>query len=208
MAQATRSPQPAGASPAEGHVSVAHPGDRSQAIATVVAAFVNDPVVRWVYPEPGRYLTGFADFVDVVAGPAFDHGTAFHIEGFSGAAFWLPPGEHYDEEAAMLCIERTVAEHHQPDVFAFLEALERHFPREPVWYLPFIGVDPSHQGRGLGSSLLTHALAECDARHMPAYLESSNPRNIPLYQRHGFEVVAQVDGDGRPPIWPMYRPAR
>src|SRR3546814_12966763 len=42
---------------------------------------------------------------------------------------------------------------------------------------------------GHGDALMAYALAQCDCDHAPAYLESSNPRNIPFYQRHGFEQL-------------------
>lgn len=71
-----------------------------------------------------------------------------------------------------------------------------------------IGVDPRAQGTGLGSALLRHALEQCDAQHLPAYLESSNPKNNPLYERHGFEVLAELQSGDSPPIWPMLRTAR
>ena len=81
-------------------------------------------------------------------------------------------------------------------------------PAEPHWYLPMIGVDPARQGRGLGSALLKHALALCDAERAPAYLESSNPKNVPLYERHGFEVVGEIKPGDFPGLTPMLRPAR
>jgi hypothetical protein len=43
---------------------------------------------------------------------------------------------------------------------------------------------------------------------MPAYLESSNKRNIALYGRHGFEVTSEVVIAVGPRIWPMWREPR
>jgi ribosomal protein S18 acetylase RimI-like enzyme len=56
--------------------------------------------------------------------------------------------------------------------------------------------------------LLTQALARCDADGLPAYLESSNPRNIPLYQRHGFEILGRIQVGDSPVLTPMRRPPR
>ncbi len=44
---------------------------------------------------------------------------------------------------------------------------------------------------------------------MPAYLESSKERNVPLYRRFGFEVIEEHRSKvGSPPIWRMWREPR
>ena len=68
--------------------------------------------------------------------------------------------------------------------------------------------DPAKQGRGYGSALLRHALARCDRDRLPAYLESSNPVNVPLYQRHGFEVIGTIQQGSSPELVPMLRKPR
>ena len=81
-------------------------------------------------------------------------------------------------------------------------------PAEPHWYLPIIGVDPAYQSRGLGGELITHVCNRFDLDYASAYLESSNPKNIPLYQRHGFKILGTLQVGSSPPITPMLRPAR
>jgi ribosomal protein S18 acetylase RimI-like enzyme len=182
--------------------------ERSSAIATLVTAFSADPVVRWLYPEPEQYLTHFPEFIQRFAGRAFDHGTAYYAGDFAGAALWLAPSVQPDEEALVEYIEASVAERDQEAVFEVLEQMDRYHPQEPVWYLPLVGVDPHRQSRGYGSALLQHALLKCDEEHLPAYLESSNERNIPLYERHGFQVIGTIQAEGSPPLWPMLRGGR
>jgi len=55
---------------------------------------------------------------------------------------------------------------------------------------------------------MKHALLACDREQKPAYLESSNPANLSLYERHGFEVVAEVSEGGSPITFPMLRKAQ
>jgi len=76
------------------------------------------------------------------------------------------------------------------------------------WYLPAIGVDPRGQGKGYGSALLAHSLEVCDRAHEAAYLESTNPLNIHLYERFGFEVIGEIQAGRSPTIVPMLRAAR
>ena len=91
---------------------------------------------------------------------------------------------------------------------ALFERMAGFRPREPHWYLPLIGVDPAHQGKGCGAALLSFALASCDRDHLPAYLESTNPRNVSLYKRHGFEPLGTIQVGQSPPLVPMLRRAR
>jgi ribosomal protein S18 acetylase RimI-like enzyme len=85
------------------------------------------------------------------------------------------------------------------------EKMGSYHPTEPHWYLPLIGVEPTKQGRGCGSALLRHALERIDRDGGIAYLESTNPANIPLYRRHGFEVVGTIQVGDSPPLYPMVR---
>jgi ribosomal protein S18 acetylase RimI-like enzyme len=78
----------------------------------------------------------------------------------------------------------------------------------PTWHLAFIGVDPFWHGQGIGAALLSHMLERIDDEGALAYLESTNPRNITLYQRHGFEVVREIRVGSAPPLFPMSRPSR
>ncbi|SBV34927.1 Putative acetyltransferase (fragment) [uncultured Sphingopyxis sp.] len=52
------------------------------------------------------------------------------------------------------------------------------------------------------------AIAVIDADGRPAYLESSNPRNIPLYRRFGFESIGEIRTRTSPVLTPMLRPGR
>ena len=38
-------------------------------------AFSSDPITRWVFAEPDRYLTYFAEFIPIFGGSALSQGT-------------------------------------------------------------------------------------------------------------------------------------
>ncbi len=85
-------------------------------------------------------------------------------------------------------------------------ALAPHRPREPVWYLGTVGVDPAHQGRGLGSAVIRPGLVAADTEGAGVFLETSLPANVRLYRRLGFTVTAEVElPDGGPTTWCMLR---
>jgi ribosomal protein S18 acetylase RimI-like enzyme len=66
-------------------------------------------------------------------------------------------------------------------------------PNEPKCYLWFIGVDPEYQSLGTGSSLLTEIIVESEEQALPLYLETSTLRNLPFYQKFGFQVYDELD---------------
>lgn len=76
-----------------------------------------------------------------------------------------------------------------------------------------IGVDPAHQGRGIGRALLERMLAVADADAAPVVLDVRTD-NVPartLYEAHGFEVVGLRPRYYRPSMADahlMVRPAR
>ena len=184
------------------------PSNADQAVGTIVLAFSADPIARWFYPDPHEYLLHLPPFVRVFAGKAFEHNSAHYIDGYLGAALWLPPDIHPDEDALVGLLQGTIPEENQQEIFAFMEQMDRSHPSEPHWYLPMIGVDPAQQGNGYGSALLKHALERCDAESKLAYLEASSPKSIPLYQRHGFELVGTIQVGSSPPMFPMLRQPR
>jgi ribosomal protein S18 acetylase RimI-like enzyme len=186
-------------------ITTATASDASSAIAVVTLAFGADPAARWTWPDPHQYFEHFPSFVKLFGGDAFAHQSAYGIDGYAGAALWLPPGIRPDEDALIRLLQRTGSAQFRKDGAAVFEQMTRHHPREPHWFLPFIGVDPFHQGKGHGTALMQHALIRCDRDATPAYLESSNPKNIPLYERHGFELLGKIQVGTSPPIFPMLR---
>lgn len=182
--------------------------DEARAIDAIVLAFAVDPVARWSWPQAHQYLTHMPALVRAFGGHAFSHGSAYCTDHYAGAALWLPPGVHPDEEQLVALTQTTVAPETQADVFGVFEQMGTFHPEEPHWYLPLIGVDPAQQGKGHGEALMAYALERCDREHLPAYLESTNPRNISLYQRHGFEPLGAIQVGTSPRIVPMLRRAR
>jgi ribosomal protein S18 acetylase RimI-like enzyme len=182
--------------------------DEASIIDVLVRANWADPAARWVWPDSQRFLMYFPSFVRAFGGKAFAHGSAYYIDGYIGAALWLPPDVHPDENALIALLQRTVSDQIQKDVFAVFEQMGRYHPNEPHWYLPLMGVDPSQQSKGFGSALLQHILIQFDRNNKLAYLESSNPRNIPLYKRHGFELLGTIQTGTSPSIAPMLRRPR
>ncbi len=186
----------------------ATPDEMPHAVAIIVAAFLTDPIARFAWPSPYDHLRGMPLATREFAGGSFEHGTAYVSADFCGTALWLPPGVHPNGEALERVFRDTAKPEHLDDLLATFEKMEQSHPKEPHWYLPLVGVEPNAQGKGLGAELMRYAVARCDQEGGPAYLESSNPRNIPLYLRHGFEVIGEIRVGAGPLVTPMLRRPR
>ena len=179
--------------------------EREQVTSVIVAAFESDPFVRWYYPDPEEFRSGFSRIIEPIAGGAFDEGTAFGFAQPVGFALWLGPGFESDGEAMSAIIAETVREDRIADLRDVVEQMAQFHPHEPHWYLPLLGIDPSHQGKGLGSALLKHALTTVDRNGLPAYLESTSESNRRLYERLDFKVVGELQCGSSPTMWAMRR---
>ncbi|WNM58366.1 GNAT family N-acetyltransferase [Candidatus Nitrospira allomarina] len=182
--------------------------DYDRAIATLVTAFVSDPFIRWMFPDAKQYLHYFPLALKHFAGRAFDHETAYRSEDYKAVALWLPPGVGPDEEGVTTVMQEGVDPELQGDALALLEQAGASHPPVPHWYLPAIGVEPMFQGQGYASALLAQGVEGSDGAHVAAYLEATNPANIPLYRRFGFKVVGEIQAGSSPRIFPMLRAAR
>lgn len=172
----------------------------------MTASFIADPIMRWLFPSAETFLAVFHDFTNAFGGRAIEQGTGFIVNDFCGAALWLPPGVESDAEAMGQIIVDNATPAALEDVEGFMEQMAGFHPHDDdCWYLSMIGVDAAHQGRGFGAELMKHALQEIDKRGCMAYLESSNPRNVSLYQRHGFEAVGAIQFGASPAMIPMIR---
>ena len=189
-------------------ISVVGRSNHSQFINCLVTAFASDPMARYAFPTASNYLAAWPEVMTEYVGSGIEDETIWFIGDFHGVAAWLAPGCHQDDEKLGPLIEKHVPADRLEEMFAVFEKLAAYHPSEPHWYLPVIGVDPASRGNGLGSQLLEHTLRMVDEKKLPVYLESTNPANVPLYERFGFVVQDRLSLGGSPMVTPMIRPGR
>jgi GNAT superfamily N-acetyltransferase len=185
--------------------------DDAPAMARVLArAFYDDPAFTWVlHRDPGRMRMlerGFELFLRRIW---LEQDETYTTAGVVAVAVWERPDEwqlSVGRQVGLAPAMLRIFGRHLPRLVRALMTLEARHPREPHYYLPFVGVDPDRQGRGLGSSVLRPILERCDSEGIPAFLEASTPRNRSLYERHGFAVTEEFTlGTGAPAQWRMWR---
>ncbi|HEX5379167.1 MAG TPA: N-acetyltransferase [Phenylobacterium sp.] len=190
--------------------------DLAAVASDLSAAFQDDPQFCWFLRDDARRPAArLAFFRMLLAGIAFPDGMVSRPLTGGAAAIWLPseslgPSSFWSEIRSLPTILAATGFSRFGRMVAMREAMDRNHPLDrPHAYLWFLGVRPEAQGLGVGSRLLAAGLREVDAQGRNAFLESSNAANVPLYRRHGFEVVKEYQpGPGAPPLWAMWREAR
>jgi ribosomal protein S18 acetylase RimI-like enzyme len=189
-------------------VRVVTPDDIDALGAVLGRAFADDPVWSWVYPQPDRSRRLARMYRSLLRATRDRGATVLTDDATRGAAIWQR-SDHRSLGAlgnlrvgtAMIASRARIRRGQ-----AVMRAIERRHPRELHWYLAVLGTDPAHQGKGVGSALIRHVLDDPANTSEPAYLETETELNVPFYERHGFEVIGELDvPGGGPHLWLMWR---
>lgn len=197
-------------------VRPARKSDLGALARTLARAFQDDPVMVWMLPDGRRRARALPRLFAAMTRHHFlpGGGTEVAARGnrVGAAALWDPPGRWKQtrrEELLMMPSFLLALGARSLRGQQLTELMKQHHPEEPHWYLAVIGSDPTVRGGGFGHALMRSRLDRVDAEHAPAYLESSNPDNVPYYLRFGFEVTGEIAlPDNGPTMTPMWRPPR
>jgi GNAT superfamily N-acetyltransferase len=171
--------------------------------------FADDPVMCWVFQDEATRLPGLRIAFTGLTRSYFAPASVVHLVDDACVTLWRSPAwvapEPEDDDG-----DRSSPWSADVDErFRILgEAMAAAHPHDPHWYLNVIATLPASRGGGLGAAALAPVLAVCDTEGMPAYLESSNPRNMTLYRRHGFEQTGEILLPDGPSLYPMWREPR
>jgi GNAT superfamily N-acetyltransferase len=183
---------------------------------TLGRAFFDDPVMCWMLPDARvRRRRLHRLFESLTRHHHLSRGgveVATASGGIGAAALWDPPGQwrhtRAEEWRALPSLLWSFGASLRRGSIVE-ELMKAAHPEEPHWYLAVIGSDPDVRGTGFGQALMRSRLDRCDDEHAPAYLESSNPVNVPYYQRFGFEITGEIPlPGGGPSLVPMWRRPR
>lgn len=181
-------------------------------VEVMARAFANDPSIDWTIRDDERRERGIELFFDVVLRRmTLPYGDVWTTSGeVQGAALWTPPGKW-----KLGLVEQLLMAPQMVSAFGWrrlgrvldsMSLVQQHHPKEPHYYLQSIGVEPALQGRGIGKALLQPVLDRCDQERWPAFLETAQVSNLPLYQSRGFvEVSRAALARGGPLMYFMWR---
>ncbi len=181
---------------------------RDRAVATLAAAFHNDPAMVHMLPDPHSRARRLTKLIGWMVDQHLRLGLVLGTPDVSAVTLWREPGMvHYHEPlwhpGALRFI--PIFGRHLPRALRTEEGISSHVPRGEDWmYLKMAGVHPDHQGKGLGGAVIRAGLARAAQRGVPSVLETATPSNVGLYQRLGYSVISEWDvAGGGPHFWTM-----
>lgn len=188
------------------------PEETLSAAQVAARAFFDDPLFQHVYPNPARRLEGFAREHAIYIRHIYSRvgicEVAEHDGHLVGMSLWLPPGAKtsaWREWMAVPTMLWTIGPRHLMRVLRDYQAFDAVWPEGTFSYLGLLAVDPSAQGRGIGSALVRAGLTRSDRDGVGTFLETGTVENVGFYERHGFRVTDDVELPYGPRHWAMWR---
>jgi len=187
----------------------ARAGDAT-AVAVLTAAFDDDPLMRWLFDDDARRAQQLHAWWTWIVGNRAPHVEVLVTDDQRSAAIWHRPDpiDHVVDEDFVAMLARLLGADVARRKLEAMRVIPESHPTDRHWYLAAIGTLPQHQGRGSAPRVMAGPLAQCDAEGVPAYLESSNPRNVSFYERLGFVAVGEIHVPTGPTLLAMWREPR
>jgi ribosomal protein S18 acetylase RimI-like enzyme len=191
--------------------------DVSEGAALFARAFDGDQIARLVSPDPEqrRAFQMRGGRVQIERAMPYRHVFgAYEDSVLRGIAVWLPPGVKVagSVRPPLTALPRIVRAARQPGAMRLVRERRKGVTlaqAAPGWHLAFLATDPDFQRRGIGRRLMEHVLSRADADGTRVWLETSDPVNVPLYEKFGFLSITEARGGADlPTIWVMVREAR
>jgi hypothetical protein len=180
--------------------------------ACLASAFYEDPLWgHWTFPDETRRRQDLLLFMTLQVQLGAAQGwTAMTASGES-VAIWTPPGASYgspDQEPLISEVLGRLFGARAPKLHELFKQFEEHIPAGRFYHLEWWATHRRHAGRGVGGALIRENLARVDAEHMPSYLESTNPVNLPRYEALGFRRIEEFAPPNGPTVTTMWREGR
>jgi len=182
-----------------------------EARTLLARAFVDDPLMRWFFPDDTSRLHACAALFGRFAEHYLPAGRVDVVRRSEpvALAMWRRPGTGTPADDGSLpttpgLMTALIGPPRAAEIGGAMSVIGPLRPPEPHAYLHFLAVHPDARRQGLGGEALRPGLAAARDAGLVACLETMNPANVPFYEAHGFAVRHEVQlAAGGPRVWAM-----
>jgi ribosomal protein S18 acetylase RimI-like enzyme len=170
----------------------------TKGVEILVNAFWDDPLNLYFIPEGENRRKLFSEYLQFRLRFAIIYGEVYSTStDFEGIAAWFPPGKSdmtYFQliragglKLVRLLGTNTISKMNR--VSSHAVRLRKQYLPGPHWHLFPLAVDPKYQGKGYASALMRPMLDRIQSEGLPCFLETTDEKNVSLYEHFGFEVI-------------------
>ena len=163
-------------------------------------AFHNDPMWQYLIPNEQTRSKILHKFFMLMVKYSLIYGEGYKI-GYpaQGVAIWLNPKQQKIFLTGLRKMGGIKLLHYWKYINKLRKTdrvnskLHKKYAPKMHQYLFLLAIDPKSQGKGYAASLIRPQLQKFDRENVPVYLETNNPRNVPIYEHFGFKVLSHSE---------------
>lgn len=171
--------------------------DKETIVNILTDSFNDNKSVNYLIKQDAKRVARIKNLMGYAFDICLRFGEVFITEDRKGCALILMPDKKKTTlHTIMLDLKLAVSGIGLANLFKAMKreaSIKKQQPKGLLYYIWFIGVDTKEQGNGIGSSLLNEILDRGIHAGRTICLETSTLKNLPWYEKHGFEEYAVLD---------------
>jgi GNAT superfamily N-acetyltransferase len=171
--------------------------DKALIIDILTNSFQDNKSVNYIIKQDGKRIERIRNLMDYSFEVCYMFGDVFLSDDRKACALIvLPEKKKTTLKAIMLDLKLILSctgLSHAKKAMDREGKIKKLQPKEAMYYLWFIGVDPKEQNKGIGSALLRDVIKQGELKNRSVTLETSTLKNIPWYEKFGFKVYNELD---------------
>ena len=171
--------------------------DKNLVVDILTKSFENNQSVNYIAKQDEKRLTRIRSLMDYSFEVCYKFGDVFLSEDRKACALVLYPDKKKTTFKSILLdiklILSCIGVENIKRALTRESKIKQLQPKELMYYLWFIGVDPKYQNEGIGSILLDEIIEDSEKKERPIYLETSTLKNLPWYQKFGFQIYNELE---------------
>lgn len=171
--------------------------DKKQVVNILTNSFADNKSVNYIIKQDKRKLQRLKALMEYSFDICYRHGDIFLSDNRQGCALILIPERRQTTLQSILLdiklVITTIGFGNISKAIKRESRIKAIHPKGSIYYLWFIGVNTDVRNKGIGSSLLREVIQEGQNKGRTICLETSTLKNIPWYEKHGFNIYKELD---------------
>jgi ribosomal protein S18 acetylase RimI-like enzyme len=171
--------------------------DKNLVIDILTKSFDTNQSVNYIAKQDGKRLKRIRALMDYSFEVCYMFGDVFLSDDKKACALILYPDRKKTTLKSILqdikLILSCIGIENIKKALARESKIKQLQPKELMYYLWFIGVDPECQNEGIGSILLDEIIKDSKQKQRSIYLETSTLKNLPWYKKYGFQIYNELE---------------